>query len=75
MFPVIIQQKKMKKQSNNFTTESRKNVTGKKNTRYVYTEEDLGEGILYAGIVSSYTAGKQKNLNPQNNYSRPYLFL
>ena len=71
----MIQQFKMKKQTNNNLSESRKNIAGKKNIRYIYTEEDLGEGMLYAGITSSYTAAKQKNLNPQNNYSCTYFFL
>ncbi|MEP7164297.1 MAG: hypothetical protein ABI741_06365 [Ferruginibacter sp.] len=70
----------MKKQANNFTGVNDKvhlahgNKT-KKNTRYIYTEEDLGEGILYAGIIESYPAAKQENLNPQNNYSSSYSFL
>ena len=40
--------------------------TGHANARYVYTEEDLGEGILYAGLKSTLTAGK-KQFNPQHN--------
>ena len=34
--------------------EVKKNITVKKNPRYIYTEEDLGEGILDAGVSSSY---------------------
>lgn len=32
---------------------SEKNIHGKKNTRYIYTEEDLGEGILDVGVNSA----------------------
>jgi len=35
--------------------EGKKNMPVKKNPRYIYTEEDLGEGILDAGVNSSYT--------------------
>ena len=38
-----------------------KNVSNKKNPRYIYTEEDLGEGILDVG-VSSYYTDQQDNL-------------
>lgn len=43
--------------------ESRKNLAVKKNPRYIYTEEDLGEGILDAGISSYYSTEQQDNLN------------
>jgi hypothetical protein len=44
--------------------EGRKNVAVKKNPRYIYTEEDLGEGILDVGISSSYhSTDQQDNLN------------
>ena len=52
-------------------TESKKNISGKKSTRYVYTEEDLGEGILDAGVPSSYSMGQEHKTNPQNKNSRP----
>jgi hypothetical protein len=39
-----------------------KNVSTKKNPRYIYTEEDLGEGILDVGISSYYATDQQDNL-------------
>ena len=33
-----------------------KSVTRKKNPRYIYTEEDLGEGLLDAGVTYTYKA-------------------
>jgi hypothetical protein len=59
----------MRKQTtNNFTADNTtqfkagiKSVSTKKNPRYIYTEEDLGEGILDAGISSYYTE-QQDNL-------------
>lgn len=43
--------------------EGNKNVAVKENPRYIYTEEDLGEGILDAGISSYYPTEQQNNLN------------
>lgn len=59
-----------------------KNTTGKKSTPYLYTESDLGEGLLHAGVSQLYwinevinkkfksaaalTGMAQKN-TPQNN--------
>lgn len=55
----------MKKQINNSYTatstnknqfrESNNNSSLKKTTRYIYTEEDLGEGILDAGVTTAYS--------------------
>ena len=66
---------KMRKQtSNDFTginanqnqfKESRKNLAAKKNPRYIYSEEDLGEGLLEAGITSSYINNQQDMLQTQ----------
>lgn len=39
-------------------TSVRKNETGKKTTRYIYTENDLGEGLLDMGVTPTYTVGK-----------------
>jgi hypothetical protein len=39
-----------------------KKFTPKKNTRYVYTEEDLGEGILDVGITAHYTLNQIEGL-------------
>ena len=65
----------MRKQtSNDFTginanqnqfKESRKNLAAKKNPRYIYSEEDLGEGLLEAGITSSYINNQQDMLQTQ----------
>ena len=41
-----------------------KNLSSK-NPRYIYTEEDLGEGILDVGINSPVLRGQQATLNPQ----------
>jgi hypothetical protein len=59
----------MRKQAaNNFTAvnagqrqfkESRKTQSVKKNPRYIYTEEDLGEGILDVGINLPHKTGRQ----------------
>ena len=43
--------------------EGRTNMDIKKNPRYIYTEEDLGEGILDVGISSYYSTDQQDNLN------------
>jgi hypothetical protein len=43
--------------------ETRKNLPVKKNPRYIYTEEDLGEGILDVGISPYYSPDQQDNLN------------
>jgi hypothetical protein len=37
----------------------RKNTTDKKSVKYIYTEKDLGEGLLEAGVPASYMVGKQ----------------
>ena len=42
---------------------SNKNIATKENPRYIYTEEDLGEGILDVGISAYYLTEQQKNLN------------
>ena len=41
--------------------------TSNTNTRYIYTEADLGEGILDVGLNTSSAVAKQKQFNPQNN--------
>lgn len=43
--------------------ESRKNLAIKKNPRYIYTEEDLGEGILDVGLSSYYSTDQQDNIH------------
>jgi len=45
--------------------EGRRDISVKKNPRYIYTEEDLGEGILDVGVNTSSTADRKGNLNPQ----------
>lgn len=42
---------------------TRKNVAVKKNPRYIYTEEDLGEGILEVGLSSYYANNQQDRLH------------
>ena len=44
-------------------TSVRKNEAGKKTTRYIYTEKDLGEGLLDVGVTPSYTAGQPVAFN------------
>ena len=49
-----------------------------KPTRYIYTEEDLGEGILYAGLMSTYQASSaHENSGMKNNInvSRSFLYV
>ena len=36
----------------------RKTLASKKQVKYIYTEKDLGEGLLEAGVPASYTVGK-----------------
>jgi hypothetical protein len=45
--------------------ENIKSVTGKKNQGYIYTEDDLGEDLLDAGVTYTYKAIKHHfELNP-----------
>ena len=46
--------------------ENKKTESVKKNPRYIYTEEDLGEGILDVEINSLYKSGEQGNQNLQH---------
>ena len=64
-----------KQTTNNFTAfnagqsqfkENKKTESVKKNPRYIYTEEDLGEGILDVGINSPYKSGGPGNQNLQH---------
>jgi hypothetical protein len=50
--------------ANQFKT-GRKDLDVKKNPRYIYTEEDLGEGLLDAGVTSSYMTDQQDKLLTQ----------
>ncbi len=45
--------------------ENKKTESVKKNPRYIYTEEDLGEGILDVGINSPFKSGRPGNQNLQ----------
>ena len=69
----------MKKKSSLFSSKSNKksttmtnsNLPGKKNHIYVYTEADLGEGILDEGVNPSYYASVNENIEIQevdNNF-------
>jgi len=51
------QQSRLTRAVNQFK-ENIKSVTGKKNQRYLYTEDDLGEDLLNAGITYTYKAIK-----------------
>ena len=55
-------------------TQPGKNIRDKKKDRYIYTEADLGEGILYAGIITAYASGQQKD-QFLYNYNGPRTFL
>jgi hypothetical protein len=39
--------------------EGRRDISFKKNPRYIYTEEDLGEGILDAGVNPTYSVNQR----------------
>lgn len=41
----------------------RKTTASKKKVKFVYTEKDLGEGLLEAGVPPSYTVGKYLQYN------------
>lgn len=68
MNPKIQNGNKMKKQSNknflvansqkNTYTSVRKNESGNKTIRYIYTEKDLGEGLLDMGVTPTYAIGQ-----------------
>ena len=45
--------------------ESINNLAAKKHPRYIYTEEDLGEGLLDAGVTASYMTDQQDMLLTQ----------
>ena len=54
--------------------EIRKNLSVEKNPRYIYTEDDLGEGVLDIGVTSSYTKELHDSLNSQlwTSMLKPY---
>ena len=68
MKPKIPNANKMKKQSNknflvansqkNTYTSVRKNEAGNKTIRYIYTEKDLGEGLLDMGVTPTFAIGQ-----------------
>ncbi len=41
---------------------TRKKTTAKKTVKFIYTEKDLGEGLLEAGVPETYTVGKYLEL-------------
>ena len=41
------------------------NLAAKKHPRYIYTEEDLGEGLLDVGVTASYMTDQQDMLQTQ----------
>ncbi len=53
--------------------ENIKSMTGKKNQEYLYTEDDLGEDLLDAGITYTYKAIKRHfELNPFRHLLRSH---
>lgn len=62
----------MRKQLKDFTMNqfkgSRKNAATKKNPRYIYTEADLGEGVLDAGVTASYIRRLRDQLESNSWY-------
>lgn len=41
---------------------TRKKTATKKTVKFIYTEKDLGEGLLEAGVPDTYTVGKPLDL-------------
>ena len=56
------------------SSQHRKN-TDKKISGYVYTEADLGEGILDVGVSTSYTSAQLKKVHLVDNYHSRYIFF
>jgi hypothetical protein len=52
--------------------ESEKNIPAKKNTRYIYTEEDLGEGILDVGVNAAANRKEKPNSQLWTSMLKPY---
>ena len=44
-----------------------RHLSNNKNKHYIYTEEDLGEGILDEGVSWPYTAGEKDNTRQKAN--------
>lgn len=71
----------MKKQATKNQRNNPVNNSGKlfpaKSKKYVYTEADLGENILYEGLNAAYPADKKIQLNSHynNNYAAVYSFI
>ncbi len=42
-------------------------TTGLKTKKYIYTEEDLGEGLLEEGVINPYFLQSSKNITVQNS--------
>ncbi len=61
----------MRKQLKDFTMDQfkgdRKTAT-KKNPRFIYTEEDLGEGILDVGVTTNYLRRRRDQLESSSWY-------
>jgi hypothetical protein len=52
--------------------DNRKNISRKKNHRYIYTEEDLGEGILDVGINTAANFKGKPNSQLWASMLKPY---
>lgn len=51
----------------NTSLASTKKEAGKNHSRYIYTENDLGEGILDLSAATTYTFSQHNRFNQQNN--------
>ncbi len=71
-YDLLIKSKEMRKQIKDFTIsqfkDGRKNASAKKNPRYIYTEADLGEGILDVGVTANYLKTLRDQLEPSSWY-------
>jgi hypothetical protein len=52
--------------------ESGKNIPAHKNNRYIYTEEDLGEGILDVGVNAASNFKEKPNSQLWASMLKPY---
>lgn len=71
-YELCIKSEEMRKQLEDFTVNQfkgdRKNAATKKNPRYIYTEADLGEGILDVGVTANYLRRLRDQLESSSWY-------
>jgi hypothetical protein len=48
--------------------DGRKNAASRKNPRYIYTEDDLGEGLLDVGVTANYLRRLRDQLESSSWY-------